>query len=121
MNLEQIKKFIDHHPLAGRHRIRAYWEFLYWQVSQFLYLHETIVKFVGSTRLTVKKGLKGATGNIYTGLHEFNDMGFLLHYLRKEDLFLILALILGVIQFLLRAMLVHSQFHLNQFPQLLHG
>ena len=27
------------------------------------------------------------TGNIYTGLHEFPDMGFLLHFLRAEDLF----------------------------------
>lgn len=85
--LLQIKNFIDHHPLAGRHRIRAYWKFLYWQVSQFLYPHETIVKFAGSTRLAVKKGLTGATGNIYTGLDEFTDMGFLLHFLQKEDLF----------------------------------
>ena len=29
----------------------------------------------------------GATGNLYCGLDEFNDMGFLLHFLRKEDLF----------------------------------
>jgi FkbM family methyltransferase len=29
----------------------------------------------------------GATGNYYFGLHEFQDMGFLLHYLRKGELF----------------------------------
>jgi len=27
------------------------------------------------------------TGNVFTGLHEFQDMSFLLHYLREEDLF----------------------------------
>lgn len=32
--------------------------------------------------------MTGATGNIYCGLHECHDMGFLLHFLRKDDLFL---------------------------------
>ena len=33
-------------------------------------------------------GMYGATGNIYVGLHEFADMGFFLHFLRPDDLFL---------------------------------
>jgi hypothetical protein len=32
------------------------------------------------------EGLTGATGNIYCGLHEFEDMAFLLHFLRPRDL-----------------------------------
>jgi hypothetical protein len=32
-------------------------------------------------------GMTGATGNIYTGLHEFTDMAFCLHLLRVGDLF----------------------------------
>ncbi|MFN0050331.1 MAG: FkbM family methyltransferase [Cytophagales bacterium] len=32
--------------------------------------------------------MTGATGNLYFGLHEFEDMAFLLHYLRAEDLFI---------------------------------
>lgn len=31
--------------------------------------------------------MTGATGNIYVGLHEFEDMAFLLHVLRRTDLF----------------------------------
>ena len=31
--------------------------------------------------------MTGATGNIYTGLHEFQEMSFLLHMLRHDDLF----------------------------------
>lgn len=34
-----------------------------------------------------RRSEKGITGNIYSGLHEFPDMGFLLHVLRREDLF----------------------------------
>jgi FkbM family methyltransferase len=32
--------------------------------------------------------MAGATGNVYCGLHECHDMAFVLHFLRKEDLFL---------------------------------
>lgn len=31
--------------------------------------------------------MTGATGNLYCGLHEFEDMAFVLHFLREEDLF----------------------------------
>jgi FkbM family methyltransferase len=44
--------------------------------------------FVGSTLLLVEPGLTGATGNVYVGLHEFEDMSFVLHCLREGDLFL---------------------------------
>ena len=32
--------------------------------------------------------MTGSTGNYYCGLHEFEDMAFLLHFLRKNDLFI---------------------------------
>ncbi|MEJ8842229.1 FkbM family methyltransferase [Lacibacter sp. H375] len=86
-NLKQIIRFIANHPLAGKHKLKAFYRFISWQLSQFLFRHERIVPFVGDTKLLAKKGLTGATGNIYTGLEEFSDMGFLLHFLRKEDLF----------------------------------
>jgi FkbM family methyltransferase len=37
--------------------------------------------------LMVEKGMAGATGNIYCGLLEFEEMMFTLHLLRKNDLF----------------------------------
>lgn len=83
----QIFQYINCHPLAGRHRFKAYYRFFSWQISQFIYPHEVVVSFLDKTKLVVKKGLTGATGNIYTGLHEFTDMGFLLHFLNKGDLF----------------------------------
>ena len=45
------------------------------------------VPFVNETRLLAKPGMTGATGNIYCGLYEFEDMGFVLHFLRPGDLF----------------------------------
>ena len=46
-----------------------------------------IYSFTDRSKLIIKKGMTGATGNFYCGLHEFNDMGFLIHLLRKEDFF----------------------------------
>lgn len=37
--------------------------------------------------MLVHRGDAGFTGNIYAGLHEFEDMGFLLHAVRPDDLF----------------------------------
>ena len=40
--------------------------------------------------------MTGATQNIYTGLHEFEDCGFLLHLLRESDLFVDIGANVGV-------------------------
>jgi FkbM family methyltransferase len=37
--------------------------------------------------MLARSGMTGVTGNVYVGLHEFQEMGFLLHFLRPEDLF----------------------------------
>ncbi|RKD12519.1 hypothetical protein BCY91_12280 [Pelobium manganitolerans] len=88
--LEALKRtftFIHQHPFANRHLFRAYTKFFKWQF-QSVFNKKFIVKpFVGDVRFWAKKGLTGITGNIYCGLHEFEDMGFLLHFLRPEDAF----------------------------------
>jgi FkbM family methyltransferase len=49
---------------------------------------EVIIPWVAGQRLAVRRGMKGATGNVYVGLTEFADMMLALHFLRKGDLFL---------------------------------
>jgi len=46
-------------------------------------LHE----WINGSRFLVKNGEPGLTGNIYTGVHEFSEMGYLPHILRPEDMF----------------------------------
>lgn len=79
--------FINQHPLARKHLLKSYFKFFTWQVKSKITKELQPVKFIGSIYFFAKKGLTGVTGNIYTGLHEFSDMGFLLHFLRPEDLF----------------------------------
>jgi FkbM family methyltransferase len=86
-SIKPVINGINAHPLAGKHRWKAYAKFAGWQLRQLLHPGLTKVPFVSGTFLMAKKGMTGATGNIYCGLHEFNDMAFLLHFLRAEDTF----------------------------------
>ncbi len=87
MSLSNTLRFIWTHPLARRNRALALSRLLKWQINIRLNPYPVLYPFVGETKLLVWKGLAGATGNIYTGLHEFEDMAFLLHFLRAEDVF----------------------------------
>lgn len=59
-----------------------------WQLQSRISPSKFFVKeFVKPIKFYARKGLAGVTGNIYSGLHEFDDMAFLLHFLRKEDRF----------------------------------
>ena len=77
--------FIATHPLAKRNKSKAFGRFFKWQIGRKINPYPTVFPFVENSTLLVSAGMTGATGNIYTGLHEFNDMGFLLHFLRKSD------------------------------------
>ena len=44
--------------------------------------------FVEGTSLFASRGMTGATGNWYCGLHEVRDMAFVLHMLRRGEQFL---------------------------------
>lgn len=87
MSIVQVLKFIISHPLSKKRRIFSIARFFKWQVSSRLMPYPIVYSFVGNTKLIMWRGLTGATGNLYTGLHEFADMAFLLHFLREDDLF----------------------------------
>ena len=61
--------------------------YIVWQITSRLHKYALVYPFVEDSKLIVSRGMKGATGNIYAGLHEFAEMGFLLHLLRPGDLF----------------------------------
>ncbi len=74
------------HPLTRRRRLLAFVRVLAWQLRSRLQSSVDLA-FVNAARLRVSRGMTGLTGNVYTGLHEFESMGFLLHLLRRDELF----------------------------------
>src|ERR1700754_2057197 len=81
--------FIFNHTLGKRHPFLALSRFIWWQLQYRLSPSKPIVKpFIMSVKFYAQKGQTGVTGNIYTGLHEFHDMAFLLHFLTASDIFI---------------------------------
>ena len=87
MSITSTVRFIWRHPLASRQRRRALGRYFRWQVGSRIGLGPVAVDFVNDARLLVRPGMTGATGNVYVGLHEFEDMAFTLHLLRPADRF----------------------------------
>ncbi len=87
MSVFNTFNFIASHPLTRDHRAQAMLRWLRWQVGSRLLGCPVSVLFVNDARLLIAAGMSGATGNVYCGLHEFEDMAFLLHFLRPGDLF----------------------------------
>lgn len=87
MSLLNTVKFITSHPLNRKHKLESMVRFARWQVGSRLVPGAVVYEWLNGAKFLVKVGETGLTGNIYTGLHEFSDMAFLLHFLRCEDLF----------------------------------
>lgn len=86
-SLLHTAQFIATHPLSSRRPLRAFLRYFRWQVESRL-RSEIEFSWIGESKLVVRNGMTGATGNIYCGLHEFVDMAFVLHLLRPGDLFI---------------------------------
>jgi FkbM family methyltransferase len=87
MALLRILKFILTHPLNQKKPFQSLLRFFKWQINIRLNPYPIIFSFAEKSKLILVRGLTGATGNLYCGLHEFEDMAFVLHFLRGSDLF----------------------------------
>lgn len=85
--LFRVLKFIFIHPFNSDNKINAIINFFKWQLSCLLNPYPIIYNFTENSKLIITKGLAGATGNLYCGLMEYNEMGFLLHFLKPADTF----------------------------------
>jgi FkbM family methyltransferase len=87
MPLLKILKFILNHPLNKEAKFKSLVRFLKWQINVRINPYPIIFSYAEKSKFIIRKGLTGATGNLYCGLHEFEDMAFVLHFLRDSDLF----------------------------------
>ena len=80
-------EFIARHPLGSKRPLAGFWRYFRWQIESRI-RREVEFDWIEGSKLVVRNGMAGATGNIYCGLHEFTEMAFLLHLLRPDDLFI---------------------------------
>ena len=80
-------RFVASHPLNRGRKFRAVAENGFIQVAARLVPGEVCVEFPNRTRLLVSPRMKGAAHFIAPRLNEFNDMAFVMHFLRAGELF----------------------------------
>jgi FkbM family methyltransferase len=61
--------------------------FARWQVAGRIWPDDLVFEFVSGTRLAARRGQYAATSAYYLGLDDWQCCGFILHYLRPDDLF----------------------------------
>lgn len=89
-------KFIIKHPLNRNNPFKAILRYIRWQIGSRLQPGSVAMPFVGQSRLLISPGMTGATGNVYTGLHDFEDMSFVRHLVRQDDMFIDIGANVGV-------------------------
>ena len=84
------------HPLGRVSRWGVILRFLRWNVGARILGEPCLMPFVNESKLVVSPGMRGATGNIYVGMAEFDDMAFALHTLDPNRIFLDIGANVGV-------------------------
>lgn len=80
-------KWILDSPLNKHRKLKSFWIFVKWQLVSRIFPDVHKFDWVYPAKMYVNKSEASVTGNLYCGLMEFEEMSFLLHYLRSEDLF----------------------------------
>lgn len=87
--MHKLIRYVWNHPLNVRGgRAAALGRVFRWQVASRLMPGPIGLPYVDGTFLFATRGMTGATGNWYCGLHETSEMAFVLHLLRPNELFL---------------------------------
>jgi len=95
MGLHDTLRFIWRHPLSRGRRVRNTVRFFVVQARLLSTRAPQTFRFVNGLRLTSVSGQYGVTGNLYVGLHEFEEMCFVAHGARPDDLFVDLGANVG--------------------------
>lgn len=116
MGLKKVIVFILQHPISGRSKIKSIIRFFWWQIRNLFIKKSYIHQFTENSKLYVGKGMTGATGNLYCGLHEYREMMFVLHLLRSNDLFVDIGANIGSYTILASAEVGSKSFSFEPIP-----
>lgn len=82
--LKRTFSFIRNHPIGSKTTSLCFCRWVCWQLRSRIFGGPHIIDWIEGSKLVIEPGMTGATGNLYCGLHEFSNMGLLLHYFGSE-------------------------------------
>lgn len=112
-----IFRFISSHPLCRDRKFNSFLRFLRWQIFANYSDSKKLINWVDDTKFTAQKGETGLTGNIYCGFMEFEDMSFVLHFLRRDDEFYDIGANVGAYTILASGVIGCKTFSFEPLPE----
>lgn len=91
-----VLNIVMDNPINRAGRMAAFLRFLRWQVGSWLVPGKVLIPWINGSRIFAGFMMSGSAGCAYSGLHEFEEMVFCLHALRKTDLFMDVGANVGV-------------------------
>ncbi|MGB7441311.1 MAG: FkbM family methyltransferase [Coleofasciculaceae cyanobacterium] len=88
--------YIWTHPNCQYHKLQSVLKFFGWQLYKRLTHHFLDIQLVPSVKLRCHPDSYSAAAVLYCGLYDYDEMNFLLRYLRAEDSFLDIGANVGV-------------------------
>jgi len=78
---------VFNHPLNKGQRLKAYSRYMKWHIGSRCVPGGAVCNWVNDVRFIASTRDFGLIGNIYSGLHDFQEMAYTFHVLTKDDLF----------------------------------
>jgi FkbM family methyltransferase len=110
------------HPLNADGRLSGIGRVVRWQIATRLLPGAAVaIPFTDRAHLLVSRGMYGATQNVYCELNDFEDMSFLVHYLRHDDVFVDVGANIGAYTVLASAAACARTYAFEPSPAALHS
>jgi len=92
----QTFQYIWSHPNSRGKQIQAIFNFLSWQIYKRVTKNTITLNLIPNIKLYCQPDSRSASSVLYCGLYDYDDMNFLVRYLRPEDCFLDIGANIGV-------------------------
>ena len=87
MRFYQSIKFIWNHPLVETEKLMGLYRYFSFHILTRINNVERSIPFIENTKLSIQRDLSGVSTNYFTYLADFEEMLFLLHFLKTDDVF----------------------------------
>ena len=116
-HFSDMLELINENPLARKFKLKSFIKFIKWEILSRTLNKSFIYPYVNESKLIMKKGMDGATGNIFLGLRDYHEMCMTLHFLRENDLFVDIGANVGVYTVLASAVKKAKSIAIEPIPE----
>ncbi|MDF5727467.1 MAG: FkbM family methyltransferase [Rhizonema sp. PD38] len=104
-------KYIWSHPNCKKQRFQSIIRFISWQLYKRLFQHSLDIQLLPDVKIRCYPDSHSAAAILYCGLYEYDEMNFLLQYLRDEDSFIDIGANVGVYTLIAASKIKHGSIY----------